>query len=177
MPMPETAIYKDRKFQLRECDIGAARQMAFETPRFWSGIEPFDEGDLNMIRDQIQTQRYAAYFIATRRDLDTPGILADARLLSLAWLERHSIEGYAGTIFDAYDKARALLSRNVQYHIDDDPREVMRLRSFGIQAYLVNRPWNLDAECPYRVNSVREFLELVVPLSELPVDDLEEIAA
>jgi len=104
------------------------------------------------------------------------GELADARLLSAAWLNRYEITGYVGTCFDAADKARELLLRNVQYHLDDDPRDVARLRELGIEAFLISRPWNLDADCPYRVDSVAQFLEIVAPMLEM-VDDEFEVAA
>jgi PAS domain S-box-containing protein len=156
--------------------ILAGKRRAHRTPRFWETIEPFDEDDLKLIRDQLQIQLYAAVFVATRRDLDTPDELADARLLSASWLARYEIAGYVGTCFDAPDKARELLLLNVQYHLDDDPRDVARVRELGIEAFLVSRPWNLDADCAYRVDSVAQFLEIVAPMPEIVDHEFEDVA-
>jgi len=152
-------------------NLRSARRTAFNTPRFWTTIEPFDREELALIRDQIQAQRFAAIFVATRRDLDTPGVPSDARLLSTMWLDNHEIDGYVGTVFDSVDKTRELLTRGVQYHVDDDPREVARAREHGVEAFLVSRPWNLGAECPYRVDSVRQFLDIVAPAEEGSEED------
>jgi len=154
-----------------------AKLLAHQTPRFWETLQPFDEDDLDLIRDQMQLQRFAAVFIATRLDLDTPGELSDARLLSAAWLDRYQITVPAGICFDAVDKAQELLLRGVQYHLDDDPRDVAWLRVRGIEAFLVSRPWNLGAKCAYRVASVAQFLTVVAPAVEIEDHEFEEAAA
>ena len=157
--------------------VRGAKLLAHQTPRFWETLQPFDEDDLDLIRDQMQLQRFAAVFIATRRDLDTPGELSDARLLSAAWLDRYQITVPAGICFDAVDKAQELLLRGVQYHLDDDPRDVAWLRARGIEAFLVSRPWNLGAKCAYRVASVAQFLTVVAPAVEIEDHEFEEAAA
>ena len=77
-------------------------------------------------------------------------------------------------IADARDLTRELLTRGVQFHLDDDPDEVVHARAAGIEAFLLTRPWNQNAECGEpRVASVQQFLDITVPETE----DEEELVA
>lgn len=158
--------------------IGAARKRALEIPHFWENIEAFDSEEMSMIADQIEAGRYAAVFVSTRQDLQTPGDCGDARILSAAWLNKNGVHGWAASKFTAKDKVADLIAREVQYHVDDDPEVVQPLRTVGIEAFLVTRPWNEHVHCAWRVDSVSQFLEIVAPpifTEDAQIDDLERM--
>jgi hypothetical protein len=108
----------------------------------------------------------------------------DADAQSLAWLEgswasqylreTYALTGHLGGCFSALDKVSELLHRGVQYHIDDNPGTVELLRKAGIEAFLLDRPWNQREICEWRVDSIEQFLDIVAPsasgVTESPVN-------
>lgn len=154
-------------------DYQRAQNEALNTPNFWTNIEPYDAEELQTIGYQMAGGRYAAVFVANRANLNFKGFAGDARLQSIKWLEDHGIVGALGVSCCSANKVLELLIRNVRYHIDDDVEEVAKCRAAGIEAFLLNRPWNKTAKCEYRVNSVTQFLEIAVPA---PVEDLHYAA-
>ena len=37
------------------------------------------------------------------------------------------------------------------------------MRAAGIEAFLIDRPWNRHEECAWRVRSIQQFLDIVAP--------------
>lgn len=53
------------------------------------------------------------------------------------------------------------------YFIDDNVRNVKNLLDAGVEAYVLTRPWNLDADLPHRVASVEEFANIILTKESL----------
>jgi hypothetical protein len=143
-------------------DMDCFKRRAAETPDFWVDLPPFSRQDMELVGEVCESGAVAIFFVSDRRDCagQSP-LLADARMQSLAWLNKYGIHNYMGTDFACGNKLATLRLHAVEYHLDDDPHEVVQLRAAGIQAFLLTRPWNEDVRSPFRVDSVSDYLDAV----------------
>ena len=161
--------------QIPRARMTQIKETALATPDYYTMIEPFDPEDIELIKYCIEGQRFLGGFLATRPypTSEKGDYALDVDAQSLAWLEgswagqdtrdSYAITGYRGTCFSARDKVRELIHRGVQYHIDDNAGTVEHMRAAGIEAFLIDRPWNRHEECAWRVRSIQQFLDIVAP--------------
>jgi hypothetical protein len=159
----QTYDWHDLRPDTLDVDLRKAQQLAREMPNFYAELPVFDDDDLTCLRDAVDATRIYGMFVATRAPLALPGRAGDPCEQSLQWLYDHDFRGWLHTEFDSTDKVQSLLSRGIAYHLDDDPADVEALRAVGIEAFLITRPWNEQLHCPYRVESIAQFLDIVAP--------------
>jgi hypothetical protein len=154
-----------RADQIGREEYGRLIEAALRTPDFYSHAPAFihESEDLTKLQDFIMAGRILVNFIGTRKNLKVPGPRSDARLLTLEWLDNHKLHGYLSANIMSRDKIADLLRDNVAAHLDDEPEAVENLRSVGLNAYLITRPWNANRYCKWRVESISEFLDIVAP--------------
>lgn len=51
---------------------------------------------------------------------------------------------------------------HTDYFVDDNVDNWQALTAAGTRAYLLNAPWNAEQDTPFRVNSVREFADIIL---------------
>lgn len=110
-------------------------------PAFWLKIKPFAE--LNTIGDIYITHR-----------------MVDVSV-TIQWLHIVGCPKALTLSVENGDKVTPALKYKVEYFLDDKPQNVEELRQAGIKAYLLDRPWNQDADLP-RVKSIAEFERITV---------------
>lgn len=129
---------------------------------FWSTIEPFDDIDFDYLDTLMETGQMVGYFVTRRAHLHTPHHIGDARYLTASWLKRQGIVNSTAVLAGYFDRLELLRLLDVDYHLEDYDVEFKRLRAEGINAYLIDRPWNRQVQTEYRVKTIEEFLQKTV---------------
>jgi hypothetical protein len=137
---------------------------AVQNGNFWRQLAPFSTTDLQYLSDQMHAGRFAALFISSRQAAGPRDFYADPRTQTIGWLHDHDLSHFLGLKFtEGARVSEYLIERRPDYHLEDEYREVMAARDAGIEAFLIDRPWNAKLPCSYRVGSIMEFLWTVVP--------------
>jgi hypothetical protein len=103
------------------------------------------------------------YFVSMRPHTNSLG--SDARFCTRIWLEGFGIHSAQGVIVGTdFNRTRLLKSLGCNAHLDDQANHIDALTKAGMNAYLLDRPWNqhykIDPE--HRVCSIDQFLERAV---------------
>ena len=106
----------------------------------------------------IRSMGHRIHIVTDRRP---QGAEEEAINATLHWLNTHGF--HADSIQFSPDKT--LILEKVEnphkvFFIDDRPENVHDLLNAGVHAYILNRPWNIEASGP-RVNSLKEYADLV----------------
>lgn len=86
---------------------------------------------------------------------------AQVREVTQRWLERHKIP------HDSLHFTRDKASVPTDAFLDDDPGNCRRLVAAGVEAYLLDRPWNVGEPDAQRVASVDAFADIALGAGEI----------
>lgn len=135
------------------------------TPHFWEDLEE-EPGAVELLRALSIYHRSIhdeVYFITARRTT-----IGDSPLVqSAAWLNRKGLwprRGFSTIIPVAEPKNKAELFRGLglKFFLDDYAPTVAELNTLdGVQAYVLDQPWNRYATELPRVYSVAEYIEII----------------
>ena len=144
-----------------ECE--KAWRLVLNEPYFWATIEPFEDVDFQTLNTHMEVGEFVGYFVTSRFDLDTPNYVGDARFLTQCWLQKQGLKAHAGVVVQRnQSRADLLYGLGSDYHLDDIGDNYLSLCAAGIQAYLLDRPWNRYLGTSDRVCSIEEFLNRTV---------------
>lgn len=135
---------------------------AMTTRYFWAHLEPYRDFDFERLNEYLLTGQFVAYFVTHRANLQTPDYVGDARFLTRAWLDRMGVTADCGVIAGHHNRTDLLQMLGSQAHLEDYGVEFERLRAAGLNAWLIDRPWNRYVDTPYRVYCLQEFLDRTV---------------
>jgi uncharacterized HAD superfamily protein len=147
------------------------------TPFFWANLKPFPNVDWDQLELDMATFQFNGYFITKRCDLNTQE-LGDSNALTRIFFEKYGIEN-ATAIISCLGKNRIALLKElaVDAYIDDWGEQFLEAREAGINAFLLNQPFNQHVDTPYRVYSIQEYVDRAMgrpslaSLRMLPVTD------
>ena len=76
------------------------------------------------------------------------------------WLRSYELTEYQVLLpeYCQQDKADFLRQNQLDFFLTDKLELVTQLRAFGVEAFLIDRPWNRHIEMPFRLHSLDEFL-------------------
>jgi uncharacterized HAD superfamily protein len=144
----------------------AAWKEVLVTPNAWRILEPCGDIDFYEINTEMGMAIYNGYFVTKRRDLEETDYnhgykhMRDANYLTRMWLEDHGIKNYTSVISTASTVRVDMLKLiEADAYIDDWGEQFLKCRAAGINAYLIDRPYNQDIDTHYRVYSVEEFID------------------
>ncbi len=146
-----------------EAGIGLTKEMTREvwerilqTEDLWEKLEPIvKEEELQTLREMVEDPHYEFFAITARPQ--TPG--KPVILQCQNWLETHVCRGIS--VIPRRDKVKVCKGLDINYAIDDSPVFVKELLEGGINIYLQNQPYNQEIQGIMRVNSLKEFLEII----------------
>jgi hypothetical protein len=156
---PDWPDYDALTFMTREhWERGLALVQA--DPYFWSFLEPYSDTPFKKIGAMLFEGAFTGY-VVSRRSSSTD---ADPAAHTRYWLHEQGLTHLQGVIVGMQDRAVLLSLLECDAHLDDYGQQVLDLRARGVNAYLLDRPWNQDTliNPEFRVFSVDEFLERVV---------------
>jgi hypothetical protein len=126
-------------------------------------IVPRDELEL---LDAAMDGEMICFLIAARPVLAGPGPATqrDPRVATRDWVLNQRLRHFIGVAgqLSGRSRARRLRDWRVDAHLTAIPSEVATLRAMGIPAYLLDRPWNRNAESLWRIPSLSDFIDLVL---------------
>ena len=144
-------------------EVERAWDLFNHTPFSWAMLTPFKDVNFNLLDTYMEVGEFLGYIVTRRPDLKTPYNISDARYLTLSWLQKYGLRNLSGIVIDyGKDRADVLSNLGIDAHLDDDPKVFERLIDRGINAYLINRPWNKHVDTDKRVYTVTEFLDKAV---------------
>jgi uncharacterized HAD superfamily protein len=139
-----------------------------KTPYWWAHLPAYADVDFQKIEDQMATFKFNGYFITRRRDLQTKE-LGDSNALTRLFFENHGLVSYSAVISHLErNRIQALKEIAIDAYLDDWGEQWQLARDAGINAYLIDRPYNRDIDTPFRVKSVHEFIRCAVADYTLP---------
>lgn len=139
-----------------------------KTPEFHRrGLKLFQGMSTARVQDSLDSSEYLLYLVTHRPNIDSDEGITDACRLTQQWFADQGITNPTGVIAGHHNRTDLLKLLEVDYHIDDYGDEFLKLRDAGINAYLIDRPWNRYIETEYRVASFDEFLAQTVYKKEL----------
>lgn len=132
-------------------------ETAFNMPDMYRHLDIFYDVDPKKVQKDLDNNLYLLHFVTHRANLIADeGILDSCRLTQL-WFQDHGLVP-TGVIAGHQERYELLQQLESDYHLDDYGDEFLKLRKKGINAYLIDRPWNQDIDTEYRVKSFDEFL-------------------
>lgn len=136
----------------------AGAVMATEDPFFLMGLEPYPDVPFRKIEAMMSQGVITGYVVSVRTMTDDPA--GQTRV----WLNERGLYSLQGAIVGTRKRADVLKILGSEAHLDDAGYQVEALQKEGLNAYLLDRPWNQDAQVDpkFRVSSVDEFLERAV---------------
>jgi hypothetical protein len=72
------------------------------------------------------------------------------------WLSEHDIP------FDTLDFSKDKTTEPTDFFLEDVIKNYDAVEAAGTLAYLVNRPWNMQQDHRHRVNSVKEYVDIIL---------------
>lgn len=114
-----------------------------------------DEDDLEVFR-KLWADGADHHFVTARGFMGEHA--EQIRALTASWVEEHFSAFYSSLHF-SQDKGEQARLLHATHAIDDSYRNWKSLDEAGVEVYLMNQPWNLDAPVPAdrRVNSIAAF--------------------
>lgn len=142
--------------------VKSAFSETINTPSFWVRLASVSEDTVVAARSLSDISHL--YAITARSE----NRLAEAKYQttldqSHSWLQTRKIS-CAGVVRcdDGSDKPGIVEALNCDYFLDDQPKAFLLCMDSGINAYLLDAPYNQEVDCRgRRLYSVREYLELV----------------
>lgn len=115
-------------------------------------------------REGLLRLHAAGHRLHALTDRTPPGAEINGVSATHAWLNNHDMSRLFTSITFTPDKTRILQHSQVRservWFIEDKPANHHALRDAGVESYLVNAPYNQDADGP-RVTNLVEFADLV----------------
>lgn len=133
------------------------------TPDWWLTVDAFTE-NVGALAVFFWTQKNHDIYIVTSRT-ETAG--HSVAWQTNKWLEACGIApvaNYLGVIVapNSDDKAAIYEKLGIEFSIDDKAETVEQCQQLGQAAFVLDRPWNAEANLRNRVRNLKEFLDKVV---------------
>lgn len=163
-PLPP--LYCSRDVKELPPDLAQVRRLVTSTPHYWLHVPAYEDVNFPCLRSHIHEGAFLAHFIAFRFPLDTTDGLqaaADHRQQTRMWLDLQF--GQSGVVADSInadlcpDELVAWLKMiRADYFLTANNTDAFAARAAGIEAYVLDRPWNRGVRLPFRVPTVCDFL-------------------
>jgi len=141
--------------------VAAAFSDAINRDGFWVHLPSVSQDAVDAARDlSIFTHLYAVTARSENRAVESR--YQTTLNQSHCWLTTRGIM-CKGVIRcdDGADKGPLLAAMNCEYFLDDQPKAFLSCMDNGVNAYLLNMPYNQDIDTDRRVYSVKEYADLI----------------
>ena len=128
---------------------------AFTEREGWRWLSPYHSASTYL--RSLEDAGHTIYYITARP-------LA-ASWMTFEWLDRHGFP--CEDVCFYVDKAAAAKNMELDIYIDDHPPTVQAVRGAGIEAYVLDRPWNRDDDEQPRMQSLVEYVHRVKAASSM----------
>lgn len=141
-----------------------------KTPDFWARLEPLPGTDFDLLDRQMDAMEYHGFFFTKRMNLDqaSEGV-QDAAWQTRTWLNMQGLNNYTSlTCTKSGDRVAQLKAMEIDAYIDDWGDQFLKVLDAGIDAYLIDRPYNREVITDKRVTSVHEFVSRAIARFNVP---------
>jgi uncharacterized HAD superfamily protein len=139
-------------------------------PCFWAKLDAYPSAtEFGKIQNSLESFQFNGYFITRRKNLKTSSI-SDANALTRIWLEQQGIVDASAIIASSGgNRIQVLKELEIDTYIDDWADQFLLAQEAGIDAYLIDRPYNRHIQTDKRVYSITEYVRRATALKEVAI--------